>query len=465
MAEQDKPKETPPNKMNRRKFIAVAGGAVAAAAIGGAALYYYWPKGEGTEGEGKPLEFDAWAYLTEIINSNVAEFNSEYSENVDLKIVPGNYMVVEESKLMAGTPFDIDFTMGDRAQRWFKAGWTRSFDDQDWIGDMKNDIYGGVLASCLGKSAAGADTVIALPYANQTYCLWRNQKMLGDNGYGDHYVHTKEDLYNICLDLKNKGVCEYPLLIPWGSLDWQLPNMIFAECFSEGEMLFNDALDPTFDTNTEIMHVLEAWKNLWDAQLVPPDVWTWPDAPLMAGFESGQHAFSYYVDTHRIVYRDPSISQIAAYAEWNDQMPGSTGTALNASALYSVSQKNRAADDLTRVMNLAKFLGYKDKNGGYFAAKNYSILGGYFPAYKALATDADILAKVAERYPHEAEWEWQKAWYGNMALPAVYRAFWYPEWSASAITEIYNGVTGAQTLATTITNMRQKAIDLKQVYP
>ena len=472
--------------ISRRGYIAAAGGVAAVVIIGGVAYYLSTqgpgptpaptptPKPTPTPGPTptpaptptptptpvpKPLEFDVWAYLTEIVEENVAEFKKEYTEQVDLKVMPGDYNAVMESKHMARTPADIMFTMADRNYRWYKAGWVISI-EAPWIEELKAEAFGGVLAACLTAD----DKMVALPYANQTYCLWRNAKMLGDAGFKDFYPKTKEELYENCLELKQKGICEFPILLPWGRLDWQLPGSLFAQCVVEGELLFDDKLDPIFDTNTEIKHVLEHWKNLWDAKLLPADVWTWPDFPLMLAFMSGAHAYNQYVDTHRVVYRDPASSKIAEYAEWCPQIPGKELTALNAAALYTVSKKDRTPQQLERVMNLAKFLGYKDKNGGYFAAKNYSVKGGYFPAYKKLAEDPDVKAAFAARET-EQEWNWQKSWYETMKSPTVYRAFWYPEWSTYMYDQVYAAVTGAQPIDTAITNIRAKAEELKKTYP
>jgi len=405
-----------------------------------------------------PLEMNIWPFMTEIVEENVKEFNRQYDENLELRQIPGDYNVAIENKLAAGTPPDLCYSMADTNNKWYKAGWIQELDAAPWADELKRLCFPGLLDAC--KSVDGK--LIALPYANQTSVIYRNLSLLTD--YKDYYPNTKEEFLDHLLELKKKKIADRPWCSTWGKLMWQLPGGLISECTAEGDYLFDENLDPTFDVNTGIRVALDFWKALWDNKLVAEEIWTWTDADYMGAFETGQYAYTLAYDSHTAVYNDPNLSKIAGKIEFMPHVPGKTGEATNFAALYSVGKKERTSSEMARVYNLGSFMAFKDKYGEYFVPKRFATLAKFPPNYLDMAQDPEVKAIFLQMMT-EKEWDWQQNWMRTLVFPKEWRAFWYPEWANYMYDQVYNGITGKQSIPTTIQNMRKEAEDLKKKYP
>jgi len=410
-----------------------------------------------------PIVFDVWPWGTQVIEMNVEDFKKQYDENVKLEIIPGDYNAIMESKLMTKQPMDVCFGFLDAAFRWEKAGWILPVDEDPLFPEMKKDIIPAMIEAC--QTVDGK--FVGLPYGNQTLVIHRNIKMLEKAGYGKDFIPaTEEELINVCIELKKKGLSKYPLLLQLGPQDWMRPWLWFAFCHAEGDMLFDKkTLEPTFDVNTPCAHVLESWKTAWDEKLLPEGIFTTLEPDYMAMWMSGEHAYHTFWDQSRQFYNNPETSKIAGSSSIMPTLLGKNKeTFTYLGCLYLISNIPRSPGKMKRVWNFGNFLAYKDKNGEFLVPKRYAVSAALFPMYRQLKDDPDIRAAWLKQvvYPEEIDYIFNM--YEHMVSPIVYKTFWYLKWMPTLKDEIYNGVTGKKSIKDAITSMRTTADEMWKTY-
>ena len=196
---------------NRRRFLKTSGLAAAALAATGTAG---WPrKGFAKE----PLGFAFWPWGSEIVTENAKLFEQEYSEQVNLQPIPGEYAAVVETKLAAKAPIDMFYAQRGQAARWYAAGWIHPIDDMPGLEEIKKEMFPGINED----SKAPDGRFIGLTYYNGgPFCLFRNEKVLSEAGYKAtknpaDYPQTWDEVYKQCVEIKKKRIVEQPFLPAW----------------------------------------------------------------------------------------------------------------------------------------------------------------------------------------------------------------------------------------------------------
>ena len=181
-----------------------------------------------------PLVFLFWPFGSEIVLGNVEAFNAAYGEDVDARVITGDYPAVVETQLASNAHVDMFYTGRGQASRWYAAGWIQPIDDLPGFDQIESEMQKGVA----DDSRAPDGKFMALTYYNGgPCCLYRNEKVLAAGGYGDtmnasDYPQTWEEVADICRDLKKRGISEAPLLMNWNNAWGGIPWNLFSHCYS-----------------------------------------------------------------------------------------------------------------------------------------------------------------------------------------------------------------------------------------
>ncbi|MBM3517692.1 MAG: extracellular solute-binding protein [Alphaproteobacteria bacterium] len=379
------------------------------------------------------LVFLFWPFGSEIVQSNVEAFNGAYGEDVDARVIGGDYPAMVETQLATDAHVDMFYSGRGQISRWYAAGWVRPIDDLPGFEQIRSEMQPGVAED----SKAPDGKFMALTYYNGgPCCLYRNEKVLGEGGYEAttnpaDYPQTWEDVANICRDLKKKGISEFPLLMNWNNGWGGVPWNLFSHCYSEGEFLVDDGMNGIFDENTPLVKVLTDWKQWWDEGLVPQGILTMQEGPMNDAWVSGKHAFHPFQDYQVFSYGDKA-GAVGPYNNMNPVMPGAThDTVLVGHAFVALRNRERSEEDLLRAWKLAQFFGYKNEKGEYGTHKKWVMKANLQVPFESIYQDPEAKAAVM-KWMHpaigETQYQWQNEGRARAKACNMLKAPWYEEW-------------------------------------
>ena len=380
-----------------------------------------------------PLVFLFWPFGSEIVNGNVEDFNAAYGEDVDARVITGDYPAVVETQLASNAQVDMFYTGRGQASRWYAAGWIQPVDDLPGFAQIESEMQKGVA----DDSRAPDGKFMALTYYNGgPCCLYRNEKVLAAGGHGgtmnkSDYPTTWEQVADICRDLKKKGISDEPLLMNWNNAWGGIPWNLFSHCYSEGEYLVDDQLNATFDENSMLVKVLTDWKQWWDEGLVPRGILTMQEGPMNDAWVSGKHAFHPFQDYQVFSYGDKA-GAVGPYNNMNPVMPGATNdTVLVGHAFVAIRQRERSEEDLLRVWKLAQFFGYKNHTGEYATHKKWVMKANLQVPFESIYEDPEAKAAVM-KWMHptlgKQQYKWQNEGRARAMSCNMLKATWFEEW-------------------------------------
>jgi multiple sugar transport system substrate-binding protein len=202
-------------------------------------------------------------------------------------------------------------------------------------------------------------------------------------GYtADDYPADWDALYDMVLEMADNGV-ETPLLPHWFS-EWYGISWAFAfEVMNRG----GDIADP--ETHAPMLTVdgpggdtLRAWKRLWNAGIIPEEVFTYNEAAFIEAYGSGRYVFSPQQLYDLRYFNDPANSQIAGHDSFLPYQGQSWG--LIDSAMYLMSSRERSDEHTQDVMSAVSWYGYKDQNGDVFVGNRWMQESMLFSGYRSV---------------------------------------------------------------------------------
>ena len=256
----------------------------------------------------EPLYLFTWAFHPEIVSDNLLRYKEVYEEQNVRYETSATGKIYNDSlaaKIIGGELIDVFYINPQYTNRLYKAGYVRSLEDMPGVNQVKDSLYPiGV------ESMSGSDgKLIGLPYWAGPQQLVLHAGHMDDAGLKP--PTTWDEFVDQCHELKGKGISQYPFLPQWfggfGQIGWTL----CAECFSEGDYLFEADGAPTFkDGGIALQKTLERWKYMWDEELVPPDILTIPGEGI-AAYSTGQYTFHWAHEYDQKVFNDPEQSKLA----------------------------------------------------------------------------------------------------------------------------------------------------------
>lgn len=367
----------------------------------------------------EPLQFYAWDFQPDQIEKYIQLFEDEYNENVEVHIIPNiGYLPAIQTRIMGGARIDVAYNFRWNQQRWFDQGWAADMSDKPGIEEILDDIIESLRPAYLSPDGK----VVSLPYYIAPFVNMYNPKLLKEAGY-DTFPQTKDELYNACKTLKEKGICDSPYVAYWNK-DF-VDRYFFIYLISEGIQVFDDGYRPVFQDNPETEKVMEWWVKLYQDGLTSPTILTDTPTDLVLAVQEGKAAFfnlhHYFLKGIREAGAKESENVILAPRE-----PGKTGTTLS---IGEVLQLGGNTPDPDRAWELIKFYSWKDKKGNYTVPKTWGLVAGLLEPYKGFLTDPEII----ESFKKWIDWDMLMNIVNNQSSPEPVRSqAWYPEWRSEA---------------------------------
>jgi ABC-type glycerol-3-phosphate transport system substrate-binding protein len=309
-------------------------------------------------------------------------YKKQYSgKSVDVITVPADYYSTTEARLLSGKPpMDaLEMDPGFMA-KYYGNKWVPDLEGLPGVNDLKADMYPSSLATCTspdGKLAALPDVVNIIP-------MFYNAEIL--NKYGMKPADQWDDLLDQAVTLKSKGI-ESPVVPVWTTKFSLTKHLFVTDCISRGfNSQFDDNLNPLWDTNPVGLEVLNFWRKLQDAKVLPPDVLSIDHHQASSIMQSGRAAY-FWFNGYELANLNKAGTSAAAGKIRVSVLPGKThGCGTFTSVVYQTKKNDR-----DKAWPLTSFRAGYDKEGKLTGVIQITAIGDAgFTAYKSLANNQEI---------------------------------------------------------------------------
>ena len=373
------------------------------------------------------------------------KIQDEKNIGLNVEILPPDQVNVKletalVSKTAAYDVFSIDII---DLPRYAAAGWVLPL-DEFVTPEMKDDILpfaaNGVIYD--GKW-------LGLPWKAEWMSFTYNMEMVDKAGYSQA-PETWDDMINVSLALKEKGIVEYPLVFTWGANYEQITSDYAMIVASLGGEIFNSEGEPVFNKGAGV----EALQLMYDMvnkyKIVDPSALTIKGGGtrlnMLAG---GQGAFAFLWGTPLLSLNDQNQSDLAGQFAISLAPAGKGGPFSMAGpmglAITSTTKNKEAAWEF--VSSIAGPEGEK-----------YMFLQEGAPAgWKSVLQDEDVMAKLAD------------AGGDIMAQQSEYLAIrpalpYYSEWSSAFQQAFHRVLFDKQTVKEALDELTDYTLELKSQF-
>jgi multiple sugar transport system substrate-binding protein len=361
--------------------------------------------------------------------------------------------------LVAGEQTDVIVTRDDDKAGFAAAGFIRPIDDQIGVQELVDDMFEGNV-----RAMTYEGKLYGLPYYTDFHTIMYNSKLLEQAGFSEP-PQTLDDLKEVCLELKNQGVADYPLRM-WLYQESNFKEPLYALVYaSKGEWV-DENWNPICDQPGSIVEQTLNWMvdavNTW--QIMDPANLEMTDEDVIELFQTGQTVFQ---GTNRYDLRALNDPEQTAQAVQDERvfkpmlMPGLEGAAGQGTIAWTRQYTiNAKAVDQDAAARLQYFAGGKNAAGEYWSAKQWHERFGLGFAYKSLGSDPDIV-EGENRWGDPELFAKQK----ETAVPrAGIDAPWYSEWDNAMQAEWHKALLGQITPSEATKAMADKWIELRDSF-
>lgn len=374
--------------MRRRELGTVAGGLVAALAL---PRRFAAAQADLKATSGEPVYFRGWQYKTDIVQDNVARYNSEVGGKVDYATVTGDYPALMEQNLMSAAQLDVLYANPSQAGRYFDGGWILPAEELAVIDAVKADMFPAILDAWTYKGK-----LLGLSYFVSTRgCMHVNLKAYKAAGLSDaDFPKDWDALYEQIYALKEKGVAQ-PYLPAWFAEWYGISWAFVLEVLNRGGQLADPethAPAMTTDEAGPAMKTLAAWKRVWNDKLVPEEVLTYNESAFIEAYASGRFVFSPQQIYDLETFNRKDRSQIAGEASLLPYQGQSWG--VLDSAMYLMTSRQRPEAVTEDVKRFASWYGYKDPAGKIFVGDRWMQESMLFSGYKSVMESPEAAERI-----------------------------------------------------------------------
>ena len=452
-------KQLDAGRINRRQFLkaatAVVGVATAQSILAACAVPVAAPAQVAPAPPAAgPIKMVGWGYHPEIVEDNVNRFREAYSETVDYELTTGgNYHQIVETKMIGGEKPWVVYSESEYLYRWWKAGFVT---DVEHVLDQPASFYKDEMYPANVQHLSLPDGKLAgLPYYSGYIAFVYNKDHLDQAKLQP--PETWEELTEQCRELKSLGISENPYLSAqgheWASLSWS----IFGTWFSEGEPVFDENNEPTFqDGGVAFRKVIEMHKQWYDEGITPPDILT-QEGESVPTFLTGRHTFMMVHDYDQQQFNTGENSAVKDMIG-NAIVPGATHQTFSWTACYLMGAREV---DSQRAWNLMQWLGGQNIDGEYVGNKRWALETGLGSPHRKVMEDPDVI----EAWSKWRDMDVHKQQLENTKGRDVEKTLWFPEWNWQMMTEVQDYIQGKKEIGAVITTLYELAIKLKGQYP
>lgn len=398
----------------------------------------------------EPLIFTGWSFQPDFVASSVSDYIELFNDDVSYQLIPDypQYHSIMEARLIGGDNPDVMYSEEWYLSRWLKAGWIQDLEGLPDVERHKEAMNPVNLRNLISDEG----NLVALPYYTSCMIFAYHEEMLNQAGLLP--PTSWDELVEQCRQLKSNGISEYPYVGYWRnagpSFNWQF----YADNYSEGELLFDEEHNPTFQDSQVTRRILERYRLMYEEELVPPDALT---AVAPTTFTSGGHAF---FTGHWYIMRNintPGLSKVAGKVKLA-LYPGDPGDTFIWTAAYVM---NAQTADRDRAWDFMRFMGGQASDGEWYIPKRFVMQFGLGTPYEAVMDDPEVKSALSQWLNLDVLNQQQRE---KAKTRDVDRALWFPEWNLHMITQVQDFIQGAGSADDVVRNLYDKAGELKQRY-
>lgn len=442
-----------------KMYVAIIAGIILVAAI--IAVYYAT-----LTPAAKELEINIYTINWRIDEYNVAisEWLEENMPNVKAKFIGLADYDAEITTLLSFSPESVDICLsrGPMWRLWVASGWLMPLDDFEGADELKAMMYTRAL-----QSGSVEGEWYATVWYRHLLVMFYNERILEEAGFDAPPV-TWEEMVDMSLTIKEKGLCEYPLA-PYSMLPRTLRlNRLWRY------------MSTTMTEDLEPVH--------WDEDL----------NPLFLDEDSASYKAVQFL--HDIIYKHKITPEALFSIEWSQlvSMLGEGEFVFGAEALFNARTLNtmetsKEAGNIKLMLWPGSHYVMEDMSGGFVIPKaamekgeDYKqaiweiyryvcgpewkkkldalpwLLGSPYPS---VDNDAEVRASI-EQYINIDAWDAQNEYLRSQSLdvnPLEYRTAWASEFDTKyTIPNLQDAIRGATPIEDAMNNIYQGFLALKE---
>jgi len=411
------------------------------------------------------LQFTAWTYDLEKVRQNLATYEewvateAEPPVEVTVELTDAGYGDFDThvtTTYAGGGSFDVLYGSDHWLAKWAEAGWVVPLEDYfpqvlDYIPDIAP--YSVEAMTYKGK-------LYGLPYYTDVMYFVYNKRMLEEAGIASPPT-TWDEVTEQALILKEQGITSDPVMIGLKAGSW-FDEAFFALLYSEGGTLFDENLDPIFETESGPIYDVIEWvaSAINDTGIMPQKVLDMTAVDVQQAFKNGDTAFVIVPGYMMREFNTPGISKVAGQAEVSI-MPGATHETDGYTRMYLMG--NSALESEAKqwaAWHLIEFLGGRTTVHGetaYHVARRWAVENGLGFSILSLWDDPAVqrtFSAMGDTNVMQAQKKLARSKEG-MSAP------WFAEWMSFVRTEVQKALLRQATTTEVLENIKQQWIDLK----
>ncbi len=348
---------------------------------------------EQQSGGTKPVDlgFVVWSYGIETVQDNIKNFEAK-NENIKVSLQDFSWLDYHDtivSRATANTPTDIFLASDHWLQEWAKAGWIVPLDTsfpqvKDYMAEMAPYAVQGMTYE--GK-------IYGLPYYADTLIFVYNEEHLKQAGF-DKPPATWEEVAEQAKAIKDKGICEYPMILAFSQKEGASIEAFYAMVYSrasETGSMFDADNNPTFNKpGGPAQQTVEWLANAMKDGILDPASLQTAEIDQVKSMQAGAHTFTIFPSYNLAELNKPASSDLAGKFKMA-LMPGSSHATNGYVRFYAMGSQvpARGQEALDAAWKFIEYFGGKT-DGQYVVVKRWAVENGLGFGQMPLFNDTDV---------------------------------------------------------------------------
>ncbi|GAA1579324.1 extracellular solute-binding protein [Kribbella hippodromi] len=401
------------------------------------------------------VKFEGWDYEAALVQQNLDNFTKTSNIKVDYTpITSAQYVQKVVAEFTGGGGPDALYVYDDSLAAWVEGDYLQPLDGLPGVDAVYDAIYpGNAEAMMYGGKRYG------LPYYTDSNCLIYNAEILSKAGISKPPA-SLDELEAQAVKIKNAGLLQYPIGLPAQLSDtWWA--WVWALVYGSGGNMFDDQQAPIMNTSDHVTKDVLTWLQhaANTTKVIDPASLQLLPVPVDNAMKANRYAFTIGARYALRDYNDPAKSKAAGKMKMAlmPSLDGKEHGTISNTRLYALAKDTEVKDNAVKLLTYLGGLGADNKP---YTARFWFLQRGLGFAYKAMATDPEIVAalkKFADPavYAHLAE----------IAKPRnVLGVPWYTEFETE-MHKVVQGVLSNQTQpSAAVDSLAQTAGTLKKKY-
>lgn len=405
------------------------------------------------------LEFGAWTYDLETVESLLGEFSTYSSEvaeppiNVDVTVSEagfGEFDTHVTSLNAAGSQLDVLYGSDHWLAKWAAAGWVVPI--EEYCPDLTSYTDDITEFSLDGLTYDGQ--LYGLPYYSDLMYFIYNDQMLSDAGI-DAPPTTWQEVAEQSRILQEQEIVENPFMLGLEIDSW-FEEQLYAMIYSEGGELFDDDFAAVFETDSGPFYdAVEFLRSaVQDEGIMPAQTLQMSIQDVVLAFQQEDTAFAMVAGYMMRDLNNPEASSVVDAWEVAP-MPGSTGGTAGFTRAYLLG--SGALEDATTTEAACRFIEFHggsvefEGEEGFHVPKTWAIQNGLGFSIDSLWEDPEVEESFSATADIDVLQQQQEVAHAKDGMDAP----WFAEWISFVRPEVQRALLGEQSTADTLQVMKQ----------